>query len=135
MNNDASSSSDEDDPTEDYCTRKLVVDNKLIDTTKYNIILNPKNLDVSAVNCEQELEKAFKSFEVILMKMVKDDDDLNDEKSQCILNKYREQHFGHKLIRLGVLSELEISDENKLEERIAYIQSMYDLVSTIKECK
>lgn len=137
MKKDASSSSEEDDPFEDYCARKLVVDNKLIDTVKYNVILNPKNLDVSAANCEQVLEKAFKTLEVAVTKTLKDDDDFNfdDKESQCIINKYREQNFGQKLMRLGVLSELDVTAETKEEEKKNFIQTMYELVRMVKACK
>ena len=136
MNN-ASSSSEEADPTEDYCARKLVVDNKLIDTTKYNVILNPNNLDISAVNCEQVLEKAFKTSLVTLTKIFNDNDDFNldDKKSQCIFNKYHEQHYVHKDMRVRVLRKLDISAETKLEEKNAYIQRTHDLFRMIKECK
>ena len=137
MRKDASSSSEKDDPLEDYCARKLIVENKLIDTVKYNITLNPKNLDVAAVNCEEVLEKAFMTIVVAVTKALNTDDDFkfDDDETQCLINKYREQHFGQKLMRLGVFSELDITAETKEEEKKVFIQTMHGLVHMIKECK
>lgn len=49
----------EDKPTfQDYCARKNVVDNNLIDKVITNIvILNPGNLNVTNVNCNEVVKK------------------------------------------------------------------------------
>jgi hypothetical protein len=51
-----SSEKSESDLKFDYCRRKYVLDKNLIDTNQHNITLNPKNLDVSEVNCEEVIK-------------------------------------------------------------------------------
>jgi hypothetical protein len=41
----------------EYCKRKFVVDNNLIDANVYKVTLNPTNLDVTNANCEEILTK------------------------------------------------------------------------------
>lgn len=133
---DNSSSSEEDDPVEEYCVRKYVVDNNLIDTTKYNLALNPKNIDVSNVNCDEIIAKTFKDFEKSITKTLIDDDDFdfNDTEAQCTLTKYREGNFGPKFMVAAILGELNLSAEGKAEEKKKFIDAMYEVVRMYNEC-
>lgn len=132
------SSSEEDDPVEDYCETKYVVDNELIDTVGHDVVINRNNIDTSKLNCEEVLQRVFGELEEDFIKTLSDehdDFDFNEQEVQCTLEKYRTRNFGQKLMRLGVLKDLNISEREKADERKSFIYDMYEIIQNIKECE
>ena len=130
--------SEETDPVEDYCETKYVVDNELIDTVGHDVVINRKNIDTSDLNCDKILQRVFSELEEDFIKTLKDehdDFDFNEHEVQCTLEKYRTRNFGQKLMRLGVLKDLNISEREKADERKSFIYAMYEIIQNIKECK
>jgi hypothetical protein len=133
---DDSSSEEDEDPVTDYCARKYVIDKSLIDTALYNVILNPKNLDISAVNCEENLKNTFKQIQDVILKTIKEEEDFRFDANQmeCAMEKYRQGSFIDNFIVIAVLSELKLTDEQKRTERKRFIDSMGLTTSKVNDC-
>jgi hypothetical protein len=93
---------------ENYCERKLVVDNNL---TIFNVTLNPKN----SVNCEEiiknwidEMDKAARRF--------------GEAVRECMLETDRETGFTLRQVALNVLRTLDLTDEQRQIERANFIK-------------
>ena len=129
-----SSSSEEDDFNENYyCIRKHVVDNNLIDTVKYNVILNPSNVDVSAVNCEKVLKKSSEILDVPVLKVF--NYNIIIKSDQCAFEEYREQNFGQKFMRLQVLRTFDLSEEEIAVEKKKFLSALISLAQSLKKCE
>lgn len=133
----SSSSEEDDDATEDYCARKYVVEKNLVDSAVYTVVLNPKGLKVENINCEVIIRKAFKEIQELLSKTFKEDDDLalSDKETECFMGKYREGNFLDRVLYIGVLSELDITEEQKLAEKKEFIDLMIQLTDSLLTCK
>jgi len=121
----SSSSSDEDDLETDYCARKHVTDNNFIDPS-YNLVLNPKNIDVTVVNCTPILQKAINKFEQILIKDYREEG-LSEAKIDCIVEIHRQEHVTEQFLRSYLVKEIEITDEQKATERTNFVKLMTNL--------
>lgn len=135
--NDENISSEKQDETENYCNRKYVVDNNLIDSTKYNVIFNPKNIDVSDVNCEQVVKKAIDVMDNEIEDALRNHRNFknNEGKIQCALEKYRVENYITTRFKLVVLSELELNEGELAKERKNFIQFMNIIIQYIYKCK
>ncbi|CRK99116.1 CLUMA_CG012068, isoform A, partial [Clunio marinus] len=75
-----------------------VVDHNLINTSEYHVILNPKNLDISEVDCDAEIEDERKSMLSEFNPKV--------PIHKCTLEKFKEIRFFDNMIRNMILGEL-----------------------------
>jgi hypothetical protein len=93
------------DPIEDYCERKYVIDAGLVDTTKFNFPVNPNNLDVSNVDCEPHLKNSFKEFDTLMITLLQtvDNFELGEQEINCAMEKYHANKLQDKLFRLSAL--------------------------------
>lgn len=132
-----SSNEEEDDQIAEYCGRKYVIDKNLIDSAVYDVVLNPKNLEVSTVDCEENNKKLFKLLNDLIEEILKKDEHvgLNAIQIQCAMKKYHENNFIDKLIRIAVISECNVTEEQKLSERKAFIKFMSETISTLMDCE
>lgn len=129
-----SSSEEGEDPVGDYCTRKYVIDKNLIDTSVYKIILNPKNLDISTINCEESLKTSFKYVQDMILKTIKEEDKLDEKKVKCAIDLFRQENFNNNFAMIGVMSELNLTDEQKKAEKKRFIDFMGLTMSKVSEC-
>lgn len=109
-----SSSSEEEDPKEEYCTRKHVVDNKLIGLEGVTLDLNPKSVDLKNIDCHLHYQKALHKAETELVQALMDDDDSSEEKdddkkfsvseSTCLLDVVRSGKYIDQMLQYVSLS-------------------------------
>lgn len=130
------SSEEEDSAMMEYCARKQVAENNLIDTTAYTIELNPKNLDVAAADCEEILKKELDDFRKRMVARLRDENGIgfNDEQVDCAMKKYQQGKYFSKLLAIGVLSEQNLTDEQKATERKTFVEAMRGLVNIAGDC-
>ena len=97
---------------DDYCVRKHIIEHKLIDTTKYKLDVNPKNLDVSSIDCEElynNLVIKIKDQMVAGMKEIDIDDSSSTNISdKCVLNIVDSYDYVNKLEYFDYLKEFEL---------------------------
>jgi hypothetical protein len=113
---------------ENYCARKFVVEHNLIDTAVYNVMLNPKNINIDNVDCKKITKKWIKKEEKRAIK------DFEEDTRECVLVKDRETGNAHKHLRLKVLRELNITDEQKQIERVNFINHMKEFYKKVITC-
>lgn len=118
-----------------YCGKKRIIDNGLIDTTVFNITLNPDNLDVEGVDCDAVL----KSKERIFMKQFYDlhrgDKQFNQDVFDCFVMKFEESKYFNRYMLLGIMSQPNLSDEEKAAEVHKLNDFMKELTDTAASCE
>lgn len=115
----------ESDKVKDFCVRKHVVDNKLMDFSVYNVTIFPENVNATQIVCAKILEKFAEGFTKGLIKTLRDDGKGFDEvELECFLGKLQKVKFMDKLLVIGVLSEIDITEEQKNAERKKYVEFM-----------
>lgn len=113
---------------EDFCVRKYAVDEHLIDTSEFTVDLNPNHADISNVDCEGENSKYFKKFEEDFLEGIKEEVEKTDQKTQvdaeCALKKLSEANLIDELVKLRVLSKLEITKTQKKDAKNEFVKSL-----------
>lgn len=139
-----SSSSEETDPMEDYCIRKHIVDHKLIDAD-LTLQVNPKNLDVSNVDCTVLYQKALKEAEDDVVKAMMDQDQSSEEGDAastkpnpgdvtCLLGVIRNGNYIDQMLQFDYVKELNLSQAKKTEMRSEFIAMMTKLAGSASKC-
>ncbi|CAG9798854.1 unnamed protein product [Chironomus riparius] len=123
--------SDEDD----YCVRKHIIEHKLIDTTKYILDANPKNLDTSSINCEDlynNLVIKIKDQMVAGMKEIDIDESSSSNISdKCVLNVVDSYDYVNKLEYFDYLKEFELSSHDVEQEKEKFVHLMKDMTKMV----
>lgn len=133
---DSDSDSDEKGPEEeDYCTRKHLIDKNFINATVYNVTLNPNNIDVSNLDCDEIVKtltnKAIEEFKEEFNEEVRQP---SRRATKCISRNIRMTHFFEHNVKVVIFGEIGISDEHKAEERQKFIDNMKQLYDSILKC-
>lgn len=129
MFDDDKNSSDNLELYEQYCIRKFVIDNDLIDLSIYNVTLNPTNLNVTGIECESMIENG---FELGLTTALHGKHyQLTPEQKECIGDKLRHKKFYKQMLRTMVIKELQLTEEQAAIERPKFIRFMVDLTEEI----
>jgi len=126
---------EEDSPQEDYCMRKYMVDKNFINSTVYKVNLNPLNIDVSGIDCDEIIEN---SIQESVDELKHEFDDVvkrpSKRTTKCITKTIRSFNFFEANVKVVVLGEVGITDENKIKEKAIYIESMKALYENILKC-
>lgn len=138
-----SSSEEETDPKEDYCIRKHIIENKLMNTERYKLKVNPQNLDTSSIDCSVLYQKALKDAEDELVQALLDNDssEENGLKSKidsadaiCILNKVREGSYIDQMLHFDYIKEFNLDTAGKNELRNQFVDVMSRLAESSAKC-
>jgi hypothetical protein len=111
-----------------YCMKKFVVENNLIDTTVYDIAVTPKNPEFSGVDCDSFIKKMIDEGEK------GPQNGLDEATEACFEEKIREVGIAQNKIVVKVLSKLDISDEQKQNERKKHIKLAREVSNKILAC-
>lgn len=120
----------EKDFEQNYCTRMYVVDDNFIDTTVYKVNLNPLNIDVSGVDCDEIMKEINQK---LLNAFIRDPTD-QSMKAKCIQNVSRAMLNLQAYARVFILGEIGISDEEKTKEKQAFIEATVPMIEKLEEC-
>lgn len=144
MINEDSSSSEEEDPKEDYCTRKHVVDNKLIALEGVTLDLNPKSVDLKNIDCHLHYQKALDKAEKELVQALMDEDsseEKGDDKSTaplaestCLLDVVRSGKYIDQMLQYDYIKELNLSPPKMNAMRKNFIAVMTRLAQSASQC-
>lgn len=119
----------------DYCGKKRIIDNGLIDTTVYKINLNPDNLDVEGVDCDAVLKSKIRIFVKHLYELLQGGKKFDKDVFDCFVKKFKESKYFNRLMVLGIMAELDLSEEEKAAEVQKFIDFMKELTYTVANCK
>jgi hypothetical protein len=124
----------EEDFVGDYCARAYAVEKKIIDTNLYQVNINPKDLITKDIGCSAINQQHFSDAEEELRQHLLKDIEIDDKKVKCLIAKYHENHYFNNTLAIAILSELNISDVQKENERNKFIQSMISITRVLSEC-
>lgn len=110
------------DETEIYCKRKYVIDNNLIDTKVYSFEINPSKTDFGDLNCDKSIRTAADALEARMESDMKKDEEVSDDYVECIKKVHREGRFFETTLIVDVLTHLDLTDEQKEEERRRFVK-------------
>jgi hypothetical protein len=125
---------DQEDFVGDYCARVYAVDNKLIDTNVNSIVLNPHNIKTDEVNCDVINKQHFDHAEKELKEHLLKDIGENAGKAECLIKKYHDNHYFNRTLAIEFLGELNISEEQKKEEKSKFIEIMIKITKELSDC-
>lgn len=117
---------------EDYCSRKYVVDNKLVDLNIYNVVLNPANLDIGNAKCEAYIENLFKSLTSRHITILGDPEKAQTPTQKCLFARFNEINFNDRMMGVFMLQELKINQAQKKFEREKFANEVNKL--TVTQC-
>lgn len=115
----------------DYCARKFVLENKLIDVGKYQVQKNPNNLNVSDIKCDVIIKKHFVDADEELRQHLQK---TFSNKVDCAISKYKENDFLSKTLSVALLGELGIPEDQKQLEKREFINHMIKITSDLSIC-
>lgn len=131
--------SEEDDVAdlqEEYCQRKHLVDTQFIDTKKYDVTLNPKNVKVANLNCDQIWTETTQEYMIGLKdEFVSGLDSSSSKEIRCFMDTIKRGKYAETLMKLWVLGEIRITENQKIAERAGFISFLTNLYGDILKCQ
>jgi hypothetical protein len=109
-----------------YCMRKFVVENNLSDTNIYNISVNTKSLDNTG--CDNFMKMMINEGE---RRPINGMDRIAEA---CIAKKISESGIAQKKVFMKVLSKLEMTEEQKQNERKNFIKYSKEFAKQMLTC-
>lgn len=118
---------------EDYCAKKYVVDKGLIDTKLYQVVINPKNLNVVGINCQNFIKKISLDLQEILEKSFRDEGDfhVDDEEIGGVMKKYHQVNFFERILSVYVLGKLDLTTSQKESEQMKFVETVVQFIKSV----
>lgn len=109
----------------EYCIRRYLIEKSMIDAFSYNFNVNPKNITMENYNCE------------VIMKEILDPayENLKKDESECSWNILKDSGYYDWLLKLELLSKLNLSPHDKIFEREKFIEVMFQITQKTKTCQ
>lgn len=121
------------DPEEDFCLRKYVVDHHLLDANIYSIEANPKNLDTATFDCDKFYKTQLENFRVTILNQLRGE--LNDQQIDCVMKQIKEGKYFEKSMSVSVFRLLSLTERQKEAARSTFVSAMKDVLSVKAKCK
>lgn len=125
---------DQEDYVGDYCARTFALENKLVDTDRYQVNPNPNKIITNDIDCNIINKKHFVEAEEELKQNLLKDSGENQVKVNCLIEKYREHHYFNKTLAVALLGEINIAGEQKELEKKNFVQVMIKITKTLQDC-
>ncbi|CRL06235.1 CLUMA_CG019014, isoform A [Clunio marinus] len=110
---------DEEDARQDYCVRKYVLDNNLVDKS-YKLKLNPRSLDTSKISCDPIINESRIQAEESFYKKRS----FSQDKIICIRAAFKKGKYYDNIALVMVLEGSSITNTQKEAERAKFIAAM-----------
>lgn len=136
----ANTTQDEEEPksdedlVSDYCARKYGTENNLINTAEYKVNVNPTDIITTYIQCDVVNNKHFEEAETELRDHLLNDVGVVENKVDCYMQKYHDNHYFDKTLAIALLGELNLTEEQKQRERKKFIDTMVNITRVIAEC-
>lgn len=130
----ANSTNDDEDLVGDYCARNYGIENKLINLNEYKINLNPKGIVATYIQCDVVNKKHFDDAEQELRNHLLNDENVPEDKVNCYMKKYHDNHYFDRTLAIALLGELNLSEEQRERERKNFVTAMINITRVISEC-
>lgn len=120
---------------EEYCVKKYLIKNNLIDTELYNVDPNQHHINISGLNCETMIKKANDDiYEQLGFVYLENSSAGNIEKVECALEKFREADYFDLMMKLTALASIDITPQQKNNERENFTRVFARISSNISTC-
>jgi hypothetical protein len=121
---------------EEYCIKKYLIKNSLIDVYLYDVDPNPHKVNVTGLHCEEMIRKSNEEIYDQLSSIYqhKNPNLSNDEKVECAIEKFREAEYFDLMTKITALTTLNITPEQKSRERENFIEIFSNITSNIGTC-
>ena len=121
---------------EEYCVKKYLIKNNLIDTVLYHIDPNPHNINATGLNCEAMIRKSNDDIYEQLGFVYLENMNLgNIEKVECALEKFREADYFDLMMKIMALTTIDITEEQRINERDSFIRVLTKIAEEIAAFK
>ena len=120
---------------EDYCVKKYLIDNNFIDPTTYTINLNPKNIDVTGVECKEIVDASKTGANNDFKEIFEDETKKTSRRTQkCLNNAAISNNYFENISKVAVFGEAKISRERLEPEKSQFIDSFKKMYEIAAEC-
>lgn len=108
----------------DYCMRKHLIDRSVINPGLYNFKLNPKNLRTDSINCADMMQANLEQMKA----------SISNSGSQCVTDAFINNGYLELIMKIQLLSKLNLTSAEKLLEKRNFIDAMINMTHQIKSC-
>lgn len=120
---------------ESYCIKYSVLESNFSGASTYSINANPKNIDVSKVDCDKiladERTELFKDFVVDITEGVKSS---NEKQTFCVRKVVTESHYDDWFFLIWSIGEKQVDGVAKSDLKHNFVKFMEDLYKKAVEC-
>lgn len=117
-------------PEREYCWRKYIVENNYIDTSDYNVTLNPLDIDTSGIDCMKILESTNEKSEQTIVEIFENTNFL----PKCLKKAFNDHKLYNIIARTCIYGEIGLSEEALNEERKKYMDEMNKFSDDLAKC-
>lgn len=108
----------------EYCMKKHLVDNAVINPRLYNFKLNPKNLRTETINCNEIINIAMEQMKT----------SVSQAGSTCVINSFIDNGYLNLIMKIQLLAKLTLTPSEKNVEKQSFVDSMINMTHKIKAC-
>lgn len=127
---------------EEYCIKKYLIKNSLIDVYTYDIDPNPHKINITGLNCVEMIRKSNEEIYEQLTQAYLTEKPLTDSvggetdrdrelRVECAIEKFREADYFDLMLKITALTTLAITHEQKSLERETFIKAFSKISSNI----
>jgi hypothetical protein len=112
---------------QEFCIRKMLVNNSLINPQLYQFRENPKNVRFTeTLNCTI-------IYEGVVNELLEEAEKSNSL-SSCVIKVYREKGYADNVLKAEILSKSSLTTNDKTKEKQNFINNMVDISYDTKNC-
>jgi hypothetical protein len=104
---------------QEFCIRKILVEQNFVNDKIYNFRLNPKNVREESLDCAVVFKKIVDDLYTEIQQTKKIDD--------CVVKVYRENKYAENVLKSELLSKLSLTTSDRTKEKQDFINSMVDI--------
>lgn len=109
----------------DYCMRKHLQDRSFIHVGQYGFNANPKSISTQKITCDDIMRDKFDAMKAQI---------IADGGKQCTVDKFISNGYLDEMLKIELLSKLNMSPAEKEAEKEKFIAHMVSLTHVIKSC-
>lgn len=108
----------------EYCMKKHLVDNAVVDPRSYGFKMNPKNLRTENINCVDLMKIAMEQMKA----------SISSAGSTCVINSFINNGYLDLIMKIQLLAKLALTPSERNLERQSFVDSMINMTHKIKSC-
>lgn len=108
----------------DYCMRQHLVNRGLISSKMYNFKVNPNNLRVGTIDCENIMKIATEQMK----------SSISGAGSTCVIDAFINNGYLDMIMHIQILSKLSLTEPEKQTEKTKFVNAMINMTHQIKTC-